>query len=342
MINLTTGPIDLSQDVLDAFNKSPISHRSETFKNLHQRIVDELCNALCIKNTFLLQGSGTLANEVMLWQIKSLKTKGLILSNGEFGERLKDQAKRINLEYNDYTLEWGELFDCEEIQYRIQKDDLKWILFVHCETSTGIINELQSIVNIAKCNQCHVFLDCISSIGTQEINLTNITMATGSSGKGLCALAGIGLVFSNMIPVPENNFVPKYFDLRFYAKRNGIPFTLSSNLLYALYTGIGRTMNKSYWLKKDKQALRMFNLLKSTGLVPFAQPNSRVYTIIQKSTSSKTLYQQLYDLGLQLSYQSDYLMNRNWIQFTLFGDHEDEKIEQVISALEQRFSLVNI
>ena len=342
MINLTTGPVELSQDVLNAFQQNPISHRSEQFHNLHKRIVDKLCNTLNVKDTFLLQGSGTLANEVMLWQIKSLKTKGLILSNGEFGDRLIDQAKRIQLEFENYTLEWGKVFDNKEVEARIQKDNLKWILFVHCETSTGVINPLQSIVNVAKNNQCHIFLDCISTIGTQEINLTHVTMATGSSGKGLCALAGIGLIFSNMTLLPENTYIPKYFDLRFYSKRNGIPFTLSSNLLYALHAGVCKTMDKTYWLKKDRQALRMFNFLKSTDFVPYAKPDSRVYTIVQNDVVTKMLYQHLYDLGLQFSYQSDYLLDKNWIQFTLFGDHNDEQIEYIISVLEYKLTLVRV
>lgn len=342
MINLTTGPVELSQDVLNAFQQSPISHRSEQFQTVHKSIVDKLCNALSVKYTFLLQGSGTLANEVMLWQIKSLDTKGLILSNGEFGNRLIDQAKRIQLEFEDYTLEWGEIFDCKVIESKIQKGNLKWILFVHCETSTGIINELQCIESVAKSNECHIFLDCISTIGTQEINLTNVAMATGSSGKGLCALAGIGLVFSNITPLPGDTCIPKYFDLSFYSKRNGIPFTLSSNLLYALYVGICKTMHKAYWLKKDRQAHRIFNVFRDTELIPYAKPYSRVYTIVQNNVGTKALYKYLYDLGLQFSYQSDYLLHKNWIQFTLFGDHDDEKIDQVITVLKHQFALVRI
>ena len=42
-------------------------------------------------------GGGTLANDVVGYQISLLPGRGLILSNGEFGDRLIGQAKRLGL-----------------------------------------------------------------------------------------------------------------------------------------------------------------------------------------------------------------------------------------------------
>ena len=49
----------------------------------------------------VIVGTGTLANEVMLAQLKAQQLgKGLILTNGEFGERLQKQAARWSLHYD--------------------------------------------------------------------------------------------------------------------------------------------------------------------------------------------------------------------------------------------------
>ena len=76
-------------------------------------------------------------------------------------------------------------------------------------------------------------MDCISSIGAAAIDLDGVYLATGTSGKALGSYAGLGMVFYNE-PVAPSDRIPRYVDIGFYASRQGVPFTLSSNLVYAL------------------------------------------------------------------------------------------------------------
>ena len=339
MINLTTGPITLDQSVSEALSAEPISHRSPEFQKLHKDVVNTMCNQLNVKETFILQGSGTLANEAMLWQIKSLQGKGIILSNGEFGNRLIKQAKRIGLNYHKCKKEWGTSFSLDELESAILETNAKWILLCHCETSTGIINDLEAISEIANTYQCKVFVDCMSTLGTTQIDLSKIAMATGSSGKGLCSLSGIALVFSNL-QVRKNSKIPRYLDLYFYKVKNGIPFTLSSNQLKALSISIKQTMSKDYWEQKNVYAKKIYEALHSLGIIPFATSSSKVFTIIQQKMSSTDLFSHFNQLGLLLNYQSNYLLKRNWLQFTLFGNHNEDQIEFAIQKLRQE--IINI
>src|SRR5262245_38572311 len=98
-VNLTTGPVAVTPEVQNAFSESPVSHRSAAFKQLFCETTELLCENLQVKDAFLLTGSGTLANEAMLQEIKYLRGKGLILSNGEFGSRLIEQSRRNSLDF---------------------------------------------------------------------------------------------------------------------------------------------------------------------------------------------------------------------------------------------------
>jgi len=101
-INLSTGPVHISPEVQKAVCNPALSHRSKEFIQLFDNTTELLCRTFTVQQAYIMSGSGTLANEVMLHQIKMLDAKGLILSNGEFGSRLIHQAERIALNFVKY------------------------------------------------------------------------------------------------------------------------------------------------------------------------------------------------------------------------------------------------
>lgn len=338
MVNLSTGPIALNQEIYDALTAETISHRSSKFQQLHRDVINFMSKQLNTKEIFVLQGSGTLANEVMLWQIKIHGGRGIVFSNGEFGNRLIELSERVGLNFIPFTILWGEEFKLREIENLIDSYNVDWILFTHCETSTGVVNNLNAISEISSNKKCKLFVDCMSTIGTAPIDLSKISMATGSSGKGLCSLSGIALVFSN-IEILKCDEIPKYFDLHFYKLSQGIPFTFSSNQLEALSISIQKTMDVNSWRRKDLYSKKIYTFLKPLELIPFATDKSRVFTIVQTEVNSEILGLKLSKCGLLLSYQSSYLKKRNWIQLTLFGTHDDHQIEFAMETLKRELCL---
>ena len=177
----------------------------------------------------LLQGTGTLANDVVAAQLSMHSGKGLILVNGEFGLRLTDHAKRFGMEFDTMEIEWGDPFDADEIRDALYSGRYSWLWVVHCETSTGVLNDLYSFKKL--CSQYGITLavDCVSAIGTTAVDLTGVAYATGVSGKGLLSYTGLSFVFHNE-EIAANNNLPRYLDLGTYAEAKGIPYTQSSNL----------------------------------------------------------------------------------------------------------------
>ena len=150
------------------------------------------------RHVSLLLGSGTLANDVVAGQLSSQPGKGLILANGEFGKRLIDHASRWRLDFDVYQRPWGQPFEPDAIERQLR--GIAWLWFVHCETSTGMLNDLETFRRLCRPRGIEICVDVISSLGTVPCDLRDVAFATGVSGKGLGAYPGIAMVFHREPP----------------------------------------------------------------------------------------------------------------------------------------------
>ena len=145
------------------------------------------------------------------------------------------------------------------------------------------------------------------------------------------------MVFYNHRPTASDGKLPRYFDLEFYAGQNGIPFTFSSNLLYALRAAVRRvdwerrfaqTTELSEWLR-ERLIHSGFELIgNSTRVSPV------VITIqLPPEMDSVKTGGAMEEAGYLLSYNSEYLRRKNWIQVCLMGECAREKVVALANAL---------
>jgi aspartate aminotransferase-like enzyme len=329
MINLTTGPVKITDEVIAALNSPVISHRSAAFMQLFKQVEQELCRQLQVQQAFILTGSGTLANDAMLAQLKARNTRGLILVNGEFGERLKQQASRFNIDFDCLEKNWGDAFNIAEIKMAIVDHQAQWLLLCHCETSTGQTIDIEQLT--ASCGEMEVeiYLDCMSTFGTMPLNLEGIAMATASTAKAIGMLAGLALVFSNTKVLPIETG-PLYIDLHHYQHCRGIPFTISSNLVAGLLSALNLEKQEFAWHNFKANAQLIFKRLQPLGIIPFADPGTLIFTLVLKKQLASGLGELLEKNGVYTSFQSTYLQQRNWLQIALFSTYEKEEVEQLL------------
>jgi aspartate aminotransferase-like enzyme len=340
LVNLSTGPVGITPQVREAFMELPISHRSTEFRNLYDETTKSLCHSFGVREAYLLSGSGTLANDVMLQEIKCIQGKGLIISNGEFGDRLIMQANRNALNFLTYRLDWGTPFSFDIIEKLLIDNSLNWLLCCHGETSTGMVIDIKSLTDLASNNDCLCFVDCMSTVGTMSIDLSGIAMATASSGKGLASIPGLALVMSNIEPAIKTS-CPVYLDLHHYKTAGGIPFTITSNLLKALNISISQKIaSKQFQLITNWRKI-FFNQLDELSVVPFSNEESAVFTIVPPESMSLKLINHLKKSQLEFGYESDYLKKRRWCQLATFGYYDELQLRQVSEALSQIGSVLS-
>ena len=332
-ISFMPGPVSLPAAVRAAFCAEPVSHRAKQFVEDVQRIKRTLCERVNARYVELFFGSATLANEALAAQLTLLRGRGVMLANGEFGSRLVEQAHCWQLDIEAYESEWGEPFDYAALEERLARNgDIGWLWFTHCETSTGMLNDLERLKALCARYGVRCCVDCISSIGAVPIDLEGVYLATGASGKALGSYAGLGMVFYNEAVAPSPT-IPRYLDIGYYAARNGVPFTLMSNLVYALSAAL-EIFDADYYADVARLARQVRSALRSMGLSLVAADSSipTVTTIaLPPEVNSVTLGDALLAAGYELSYKSRYLVARNWIQICLMGEHAPQTVRALLA-----------
>jgi aspartate aminotransferase-like enzyme len=282
-----------------------------------------------------MMGTGTLANDAVAAQIESWKSPGLVLSNGAFGERLVDHAKRFRLPFRVMKADWGKAFDPRSLREALRVEPTEWIWAVHGETSTGVLNDLDVLKSAAREVGAKVCLDAVSSVGVAPIDLTSVALASSVSGKGLASFPGLAFVFHNAPIVPLRH-CPRVLDLGHYSEQNGVPFTISSNLVSALKTALEGVNIERRLARVERLAVQLRNGLSELGLSPIADPaNFAAVTTVAVPGHLRSLDfgRELESLGCLVHFRSAYLPARNWIQFCLMGRTSTLRIDRAIGCL---------
>lgn len=335
IIHLLPGPVELDQQVIREFNRSPVSHRCDHFNSDFQVLRAKLCRLVNSKYVEILSGSGTLANDAIAAQLSQLNQPGIILSNGEFGNRIISQAARFGLDFQTYTVQWGEAISAKEFEgYLDRNSQIRWMWAVHSETSTGVLNDIDYLSAICLKRNIKLCLDCISSVGIVPVNLESVFLASCSSGKAICSFPGLSMVFHNHA-IEISSHIPKYLDLGFTESENGIPFTVSSNLVYALLKAVESIEDPEsiYSAIREKSTLMRMGIqrnnfkivndemISSPAIITIELPANINGVELGKSLGKRNCY---------ISYNSGYLVQKNWIQTFITRNTTPEKIRLFI------------
>ena len=81
-----------------------------------------------------------------------------------------------------------------------------------------------------------VCADCVSSIGTVDVNLTEVYLASCASGKAIGSYAGVAVVFANPADLAhlDPDAIPSYLDVAATLGTTGPRFTFPSPMIRAL------------------------------------------------------------------------------------------------------------
>ena len=342
-VNLLPGPVTVRREVRRAFEQAPESHRGEAFAKEFNATKQLLCDLTQAGRVEILLGSGTLANDVVAGQLSLLSGRGLVLSNGEFGHRLMDHARRFRLDFEAVEFPWGAKLDLNVVRQKLERTPAPaWLWCTHCETSTSVLNDLERLKALCSEFQTKLCLDCISSIGTVPVDLTKVYFASCASGKGLRSYPGASMVFYHHDVNDPSARLPRYLDLSYYAAQQGVPFTFSSNLLHALHAAMKRVHwdkrfaeleELSAWLRPRLTELG-FELIgngskMSPAVITFSLPDS---------LGSVKIGDHMRESGYLLSYNSEYLRRRNWLQICFMSDCPKEKLVSMLNALNRACS----
>jgi len=199
----TPGPVNVAENLRYAICREDICHREPDFDDLLASIEQKILSLFQIRNrrayrAVVITGSGTAANEALL---SSVVGDGaiLILSNGEFGERLNKISRIHNSKTHLIEVPWGTAFDLPQIEAYLTAHKIDVVAMVHHETCSGMLNPLGPIGAMVKASGAIFVVDGVSSVGAEVVDMEgcNIAFCSSSSSKAIGSFPGLSFVIGS-------------------------------------------------------------------------------------------------------------------------------------------------
>ena len=241
------GPTPVPESVLKAMGRHPIGHRSGDFQAVVQRTTEQLkWLHQTDGDVLVITGSGTAAMEAGIINTLSRGDKVLCGDNGKFGERWVKVARAFGLDVEVISAEWGQPLNPEAFRDALTADTnkaIRAVILTHSETSTGVINDLQTISSYVRAHGTAITIaDCVTSLGATDVPMDawGLDVVASGSQKGYMLPPGLSFVAmgERAWQAYERSDLPKfYLDLGAYRKtaaKNSNPFTPAVNLYLGL------------------------------------------------------------------------------------------------------------
>lgn len=117
-----------------------------------------------------MQGSGTFGVESVLTSVIGADEKLLICAKGAYGERMEDIVKHAGIDYTIYHEKYDRVPDAGKVNEILKNDPaITHVSMVHSETTSGILNDIESVAKVVKENGCTMIVDAMSSFGGVDI-----------------------------------------------------------------------------------------------------------------------------------------------------------------------------
>ncbi|MDR0749326.1 MAG: 2-aminoethylphosphonate--pyruvate transaminase [Tannerellaceae bacterium] len=202
-ILFTPGPLTTSETVKQTMLQDWCTWDDDYNLEIVQNVRSELVRLAtdCPDNytSVLLQGSGTYSVEGALTCAVPDSGKLLILSNGAYGNRMAEIARYGKIRHDIISFpETSPVCPDTIDRFLSGHNEVTHVSFVHCETTTGILNPLDELCRVINRHGKTLIVDAISSFGGIPFNagLLNIDFLIGSSNKCIQGVPGFGYVIA--------------------------------------------------------------------------------------------------------------------------------------------------
>ncbi len=196
---LTPGPLTTS-----AATKEAMLHdwgsRDEEFIAINATVRDTLLTIANASGSHVcvpLQGSGTFAVEATLGTLIPRHGKALILVNGAYGKRMARILDYMNRAY--VTIETAEDTPPApaDIDAVLARDaSISHVAAVHCETTSGILNPIAEIAEVAAGHRRGLIVDAMSAFGALPLDLSEVACDAVMASSNKCLEGVPGMAFA--------------------------------------------------------------------------------------------------------------------------------------------------
>lgn len=176
----------------------------DDYKNITQQIRKELLTLAHVDEheytTVLMQGSGTFGVESVIGSVIERDGTLLLLSNGAYGERIAKMCAMLQIPCVHLATAYDQSPAVEEAREALENHpEITHIAMIHSETTSGILNDIASIGELAKLYDKVFIVDAMSSFAGVDIPMKDwhIDFLISSANKCIQGVPGFSFILAN-------------------------------------------------------------------------------------------------------------------------------------------------
>jgi aspartate aminotransferase-like enzyme len=254
-----------------------------------------------------MSGEGILGLESACASLIEPGDKVLVLDNGIFGRGFADFADLYGAEVTKWEFPYNQEIDINELAEKLAaENDFKFATFVHCETPTGIINNIGEITKLLNKHNILSVVDSVSAIGGVpiEVDEWGIDIILGGSQK--CLSVPPGLTFMSVSDAAWNAVNNRETPVRGYYtnlqlwqnwyEEKYFPYTQAISDIYALNAALDKWLaDQEIFIRHNKIAEAVREAIAESNLNLFAE-NGYSDTVTAIEIPDSINYQELNQL----------------------------------------------
>jgi alanine-glyoxylate transaminase/serine-glyoxylate transaminase/serine-pyruvate transaminase len=288
------GPSMVSSRVYQAMSQPVVGHLDPFFFEVVDQVRALLGHAYSTKNEFniAISGTGSSAMEAAVCNFAEPGQKFAVLTNGFFGDRLGEMARRQGAEVVGLAKPWGQPYDPQEVRDFIRRERPRVVAFVQAETSTGMFNQAKPICEAAREVDALTIADCVTSLGGMPVLVdeNGIDIAYSCTQKGLGCPPGlapltVGPRALSRLKARSTTVHSFYLDLQlletFYFGHK-YHHTASATLFYALREGLAMVAEEGLenrWERHRRNHMAFVAGIEAMGLSMLVAEEHRLWTL---------------------------------------------------------------
>ena len=195
--------------------------------------------------SLILDGEGILGLEAACASLTEPGDRVLVLDNGIYGEGFKDFVSMYGGNPVLYTKDYSHPLDPQELASYLEQDhDFKYATVVHCDTPTGMLNDISKICPLLKSFGIMTVVDSVSAMFGEEVcaDAYQIDILCGGSQKAISAPPGLSIVTiskaaKEAMAQRKTPIASFYANLKIfvnYYEQNWFPYTMPASDIYGL------------------------------------------------------------------------------------------------------------
>jgi len=194
-ILLGPGPSPVDDRVLSAMAAPLLGHLDPMFLQCMDDVQSLLRYVFETENrvTIPISATGSAGMEAALVNVIEPGDEVVVCINGVFGERMRDIIERAGARPIVVEATWGEALDVNKIEAALNSCQPRALALVHAETSTGVLQDLSGLADLAHARGALLIVDAVTSLGGHPVGIDRNGIDICYSGTQKCLGAPPGL-----------------------------------------------------------------------------------------------------------------------------------------------------